>query len=508
MEDSIIFLRKVAAQTEICCECVMKNLTGPDGKYYYLLQTEISLAPLKADIRTVQTNLTILFLAVLFAAFFLARWLSGRLVSRLEVVNEGVRHVVASGDLTFRIDAKGKDEIANLGRNFDQMISKLEKTQHGAIEVERAKSLAKLARQVAHDIRSPLAALKMAAHELSKLPENERILLRSAIIRISDIANNLLNRNKVEGNLDYSYGPERSEAPVPILVASVLDSLVIEKQAKVRSNPRIVIDLKIAAGTYGDFVLAKVSEFKRAISNLVDNALDAISQNGHVELELSSTNETVLITIRDNGKGIPEHLIPNILHEGRTYGKLHGNGLGLSQANSMVTEAGGKIGIRSRWGIGTEIEVQLPKAQTPLWFTSTLKISTGTKIVILDDDESIHQVWKKRFEEIGVAENYIEIFHCFNLTQAVSLVRKHRLDNVSTGDMLYLIDYELTGETTNGLSLIHSFDLQKCSYLVTSRYEDIEILAECMKSGIKILPKSVAAHIPIEVIKIPIKVVT
>jgi hypothetical protein len=74
--------------------------------------------------------------------------------------------------------------------------------------------------------------------------------------------------------------------------------------------------------------------------------------------------------------------------------------------------------------------------------------------------------------------------------------------------MLYLIDYELTGETTNGLSLIHSFDLQKCSYLVTSRYEDIEILAECMKSGIKILPKSVAAHIPIEVIKIPIKVVT
>ena len=75
--------------------------------------------------------------------------------------------------------------------------------------------------QVAHDIRSPLAALNTALKHLKELPEQERILIRNATRRISDIANNLLGKYKIRGNENIT----KAE-----LASSLLDHLTSEKR--------------------------------------------------------------------------------------------------------------------------------------------------------------------------------------------------------------------------------------------------------------------------------------
>jgi signal transduction histidine kinase len=99
------------------------------------------------------------------------------------------------------INLSGSDYLLGLGRFAGLISGLLERVEVRDRELEQMRTFAQLsslARQVAHDIRSPLAALDVGLSDLGELPENKRILVRTAVNRIKDIANNLLNQNKAE----------------------------------------------------------------------------------------------------------------------------------------------------------------------------------------------------------------------------------------------------------------------------------------------------------------------
>ncbi len=157
------------------------------------------------------------------------------------------------------------------------------------LENKRLESMNHLATQVAHDIRSPLAALENILNRLNNLPEPERILTRTAVNRIKDIANNLIERNReVTANKPESrekHKVQTNEASTTFLLVSLVEPLLTEKRMQFRSKIDIDIDLQQDESSYGLFSRVQPSEFKRVLSNLINNSVEALDCKGRVKVD-------------------------------------------------------------------------------------------------------------------------------------------------------------------------------------------------------------------------------
>ncbi len=138
----------------------------------------------------------------------------------------------------------------------------------------------KMANQVAHDIRSPLASLLMIVKSCTEIPETDRIALREAANGIGDIANHLLSQyQKKEPDSE-------NEERQPILVTAVLLQLLTEKKYQYQ-NLAVKFDYDFSQNSHFSFIKIFPSAFKRMVSNLINNAVDAFDQKkGKVDLKL------------------------------------------------------------------------------------------------------------------------------------------------------------------------------------------------------------------------------
>jgi CheY-like chemotaxis protein len=137
--------------------------------------------------------------------------------------------------------------------------------------------------------------------------------------------------------------------------------------------------------------------------------------------------------------------------------------------------------------LGTEVKIALPKATPPVWFLPNLNITPGAIIGVLDDDPSVHHLWKNR---LGTD---VTLLHFHNGGEFRVAVESGQ------GFSLLLIDFELIGENETGLDLIREFALQSRSVLVTSRFEDEKVRLECEELKIRLLPKMLVSQVPLAV---------
>ncbi|MBI4369096.1 MAG: hypothetical protein HY547_02585 [Elusimicrobia bacterium] len=346
--------------------------------------------------------------------------------------------------------------------------------------------------QVAHDIRSPLAALDSIAGNVAKLPEEERLIIRSAVGRIRDIANHLLEKHRKDkvNNVE--------DASV-CLLSSLIEPLITEKRLQFRSRHDVEIETFLDAASYGHFAKIEPIEFKRLLSNLVNNSVEALETKGSVILSLAHKDQQILIKIQDTGKGIPPEILAKLGGKGETHGKTGGSGLGLYHARTALQCWGGSLKIKSQVGQGATITIILPRAEPPSWFVSELELSPKTPIVVLDDDPTIHQVWQGRLNAINLKDQDIEVVHFSRPDE----IREWAKTNASAAarKALYLMDYELLGFKETGLALIEELNLGYQAILVTSRYEEKDILKNCQRLGVRLIPKGLAGFVPIKVME-------
>jgi signal transduction histidine kinase len=363
---------------------------------------------------------------------------------------------------------------------------------------EGLRKLADLSAQVAHDIRSPLSALEVASGDIGQLPEDKRIMIRSAVNRIRDIANSLMARNRTMTTDPQQSGggaehvPEAASAQ---LLSSLIESIVSEKRLQFRSRTRVEIEAPLDAASYGLFARIQPAEFKRVISNLVNNSVEAFGEGrGSVQISLSVRNDRVAVKIEDDGKGIEPDVLAKLGRRGETHGKVGGSGLGLAHAKSSAASWGGNLDIRSEAGAGTTVVIDLPQARTPDWFVSELTLTPSQSVVILDDDLSIHQIWQGRLEAAGAHERGIEVVH---LSKPADIKEWAAQRPETSRRALFLLDYELLGYRETGLSLAEDLGIGGQSILVTSRYEEPDILNDCMRLKTRMIPKGLAGLVPI-----------
>lgn len=344
-----------------------------------------------------------------------------------------------------------------------------------------------LAAQVAHDIRSPLAAINTALSDVTSVPENKRIMIRNAANRINDIANNLLSQAKNNFDTQESNADNRDS---PELIFVVLDNIVAEKRYEYYGT-NVSIKLNGSDSSYNCFSNIHLSSFKRVLSNLINNSIEAVNSDGSIVISLTCNATHVEIIVEDNGCGIPSEILPKIRDQGFSFNKKNGAGIGLSYTNHYLEQIKGKMLIQSEEKIGTRITIELLRSEHPSWFCDRINILQGSIIVVLDDDPSIHEVWDEKFASI----TNIKIFHCYNLSELVQLKTEPLLP------ILYLIDYELISDIKNGLEVIEELRLNNKAILVTSCFEDIAVRSHCENIGVKIIPKSYVPYI--KIIKMP-----
>lgn len=228
------------------------------------------------------------------------------------------------------------------------------KRLHDAVsEQSRMHGIAEIAARVAHDLRSPLAALSMAIDGVKNIPEAHYRLIQNSSRRISDIANDLLTTHRVEST--------KSDDQRTVKIAELFSSLIEEK---IIQHQKAGVEFKAKFHHMTDYVVLSVSqtEFISMMSNLIDNAVEAMPDqlDKYVFVGTELNDDTLEIIVSDNGVGFsPKHL-EEIKGGKYSTKKKNGNGLGLKNAMTYVKDKWkGEFDIHSTLGLGTEIKLKL-----------------------------------------------------------------------------------------------------------------------------------------------------
>ncbi len=341
-----------------------------------------------------------------------------------------------------------------------------------------------------HDIRSPVSGALMILDKCTELPENKRVPLRKALNRIGDMSKNLLSQYNTK------HDPDAFEEKQPVLVSDILLDILTEKRFEYEGLP-IKFDHNFK--DYFAFINAEPNAFKRSISNLINNAVDAFDgKEGVVTFKLEALKEKVKITIQDNGKGMPPEIIDKLMnHVEVTHGKEGGHGIGFKQIRKTLIDNQGEFKIDSKVGVGTKIILTFPKITAPDWSASGIVLGREDVVVILDDEDAIREAWKMHLEPILKTAPGIEM-HVFKMgVEALDFINKLGMDKKSK--VFLLTDFELLNQNLNGLDVVEQSHVAR-SLLVTSHSANVQIQKRAIGLGTKILAKTLAAE------EIPIKI--
>lgn len=242
-------------------------------------------------------------------------------------------------------DARKKIENARRLEEENHRINLENKAQQTAIL---------LGAQVAHDMRSPLTALKMFAHAHANLPDEHKEIFHSALDRLSKIASDLLKQSRRVLHKDFSILSDLSP------LSTIVSEIFAEKRMEYANLSGITLVNTFSIEKDRLLTLEESSDIKRSISNLINNAVEASSNGGRVDLVTRNIAGEIEISVQDNGVGIPAHLLPHLTQLGVTSGKTDGSGLGLYSAKEAVTAMGGTITIDSVPGKGTNVRLRIP----------------------------------------------------------------------------------------------------------------------------------------------------
>jgi signal transduction histidine kinase len=308
-----------------------------DGRYWYFY-----------EVRGQQVGLWFIqwdHLFVLLAAVLLCWWLALHLTSPVRRLQKAVEQF-GRGNLSARVNSKRRDELGQLARTFDRMAGRIETL----LAAER-----RLLLDVSHELRSPLARLGVAV-ELARSGADintylDRIQRESD--RLNSLVGQLLQVTRAEGDPSQL---RREPVRVDDLVQQLVDDSSIEAQAH---GCELKYERKQPVTVQGDPEL-----LRRAVENVLRNAIRYAPRETAVEVSLGRNNGTAVLDVRDRGPGVPEESLPRIFDafyrvEPDRARMSGGVGLGLSIARRAIELHRGKIRARNA-GPGLEVEVELP----------------------------------------------------------------------------------------------------------------------------------------------------
>ncbi len=350
--------------------------------------------------------------------------------------------------------------------------------------------------KVAHNIKSPLRTLRLLQQSIKGIiPERESKLL----IGVIDSINNILGEqqsafvrpSESTAVQEICFSTQERE---PVLLSDFLEETIAQKSAEYAHLKNVNFSLNRSQELFGVFVNVVKHEFRAILSNLVNNAVDAIAKReGKITLNASVIGDSVRIQVIDNGCGIPEDQYEKIFEKGITF-KKGGTGFGLYHARQYLTLWQGSIDCSNLPNGGMNFELKLPVAKTPDWFADRIELFSKKHILIVDDDVLIYKLWRDRLMPL-VDEQSVKIHFAAN-----EMEFEERLSEIASdiSESIILCDYDLSLQNKKtGLDIIRSYGVTALTTLVTNNFHSPELIRECRKEQIRILPKPCIDGVPI-----------
>ncbi len=289
-------------------------------------------------------------LVMVFIAVAVGAWpVANRLTRRLKQLRHGVERF-GEGQLQHRVEVEGKDEVADVARSFNQAAQRIEEL----VTAHRS-----LLANASHELRSPLARMKMAISMLGDVPPEHATRLKAEINQDIHELNDLVEEVLLASRLDAR--PTLDLQPVDVL------GLLIEEAGRVGAE----VDTEhLPPGLASTPLRADERLLRRAVRNLLENA----RRYGHtgntpaaVEVRLRmAQNQHLDILVEDRGPGVPAEQCERIFEPFyRMPGHAEhagGVGLGLSLVAQIAQRHGGEVRCEAREGGGSRFVIRLPLA--------------------------------------------------------------------------------------------------------------------------------------------------
>ncbi|MCR4922648.1 MAG: cell wall metabolism sensor histidine kinase WalK [Lachnospiraceae bacterium] len=261
----------------------------------------------------------------------------------------------AAGNLDYKLEIRSSDEIGQMADSLNYMAQRLSQT-----EDDQKKFIA----NVSHDFRSPLTSIRGYLEAMvdgtipAELHEKYINIVLNETDRLTKLTNSLLTLNNLstKGML-----LEFTDFDINKVIKNTAETFEgVCKEKKIR--------FKLVLTGKDMYVHADMGKIQQVLYNLIDNAIKFSNQNSSIKVETTEKNETVFVSVKDNGVGIPKdnikHIFERFYKTDSSRGKdKKGTGLGLSIVKEIISAHNEKINVISTEGAGSEFIFTLPKSR-------------------------------------------------------------------------------------------------------------------------------------------------
>ena len=293
------------------------------------------------------------FMLVLVMAIFIAFLLSKYITKSLKTISDKIN--------TTRLERRNEkievddtsEEISALVISYNSMIDELEESAVQLARSEREQAWREMAKQVAHEIKNPLTPMRLTVQNFQRKfnPEDENIYSK-----LDEYTKTLIQQIDTMSSIASAFS---NFAKMPAQQNETLNVVNIVKLALDIFNEDYIVFT-----SESEEIIAKFdrTQLIRVVTNLVKNAIQAIPENKEpkIDINVSTSNSDVVITVADNGSGVSEENIEKVF-EPKFTTKTSGMGLGLAMVKNIVETYKGTITIASEIDKGTVFKVTFPK---------------------------------------------------------------------------------------------------------------------------------------------------
>ena len=309
---------------------------SPDDKYRFLVVYENFF-----DLSQYLPYYLLILAAVALLCWILATNLASPLRGLARVVDR-----FGAGDLSVRVNSSRKDEIGEVGRAFDRMAERI----GTLLTAER-----RLLQDISHELRSPLARLSFAAELARTADDRDAAIARmnKEIARLTDLVGGLIQVTRAEGD---PAANSSESLRLDQLLGEVIEDCQVEADAR---GCRIAFAGSRELTMHGDREV-----LRRAIENVIRNAIRYTPAGTSVDVQLDATADTARIAVRDYGPGVPPEALPKIFQpffrvDDSRYTATGGVGLGLAIASRAIGLHHGKLWAENTTP-GLRVWIELP----------------------------------------------------------------------------------------------------------------------------------------------------
>jgi nitrogen fixation/metabolism regulation signal transduction histidine kinase len=297
-------------------------------------------------------------LVVLLAAG-LGASVAGRIADPVARLTRATRQI-AAGDLDVRIAADTADELRRLVDDFNSMAETLVSQRAALARTNQIKAWNEMARQVAHEIKNPLTPIQLAAEHLQHVHEDRGRPLGPVMDQCLDMILGQVRLLRQIASEFSNFAGEPTPRPEAVDAAALVRTVVDPYRQGLAT--RVTFDLAMPDDL--PLVWADRTLLARALTNLVENAVQAMPDTGHLTIRGEAGETHLSVRLIDTGVGMDADALARAF-EPFFSTKTGGSGLGLANARRNIEIGGGAVTIASTLGHGTTVTVTLPLASAP-----------------------------------------------------------------------------------------------------------------------------------------------